>query len=242
MNSRLKAFATHLASSIFIVSLFFYIVFFVWYPYPYYELHRTNDIAPILAGVDVILGPLITLFIYNTRKPVAELARDISIIVCIQLGALLWGMYTIYSVRPVFNVFINDGFYSVTLEKLDLSKLNSDIKVPGFFQGPKMVFVEYPFKTSEESQQYFVNVLYYGVLDLRYRTQLYEKIDSHRQQVIDSSLSEDAIKNKKSYSLMTELYLGKDNTNRADYLYYPFRREVDEFMYILKPEEIKYVD
>lgn len=137
MNSRLKVFATHLVSSIFIVSIFFYIVFFIWYPYPFYELHSTNDIAPILAGVDVILGPLITFIIFNARKPVAELARDISIVVVIQLGALIWGMYAIYSVRPVFNVFISDAFHSVTLEKIDLKKLKNNIEAPGFFRALK---------------------------------------------------------------------------------------------------------
>ena len=238
LKSKLIAFATHLASSIFVISFCVYLVYFIWYPYPYYELHDTNDIAPVLAMVDVVLGPIVTFIVYNKMKPVAELTRDISIVVTLQLGALLWGMHAIYGVRPVFNVFINDAFHSVTTEKLELDKIPDGIELPGFFEGPRLVYVKFPFITPEEQSDYLVGVLYKGVKDLRYRTEMYEKVTDHIEEIKSKSLSIDAIENNKGYKQVVTECLG-DKSNWNGYLFYPFRREVKGYLITVKPEDIR---
>ena len=42
---------------------------------------RAQTIVLMMAGIDVVLGPLLTLVIANPNKPRRELARDIAIIV-----------------------------------------------------------------------------------------------------------------------------------------------------------------
>jgi hypothetical protein len=64
----------------------------------------------ILVSVDVILGPLITLSIFNRGKPWVVLRRDLAVIGLIQLAALSYGLWTVFIVRPVHLVFEYDRF------------------------------------------------------------------------------------------------------------------------------------
>ncbi len=102
---RLRASAIHLGLSLCIAVLAALLVFGIWYPYPYREISGGRELFLILITVDVILGPLITLAIFNRAKPWSELRRDLSIVVILQLAALGYGMWTVFAARPVHLVF-----------------------------------------------------------------------------------------------------------------------------------------
>jgi len=57
--------------------------------------------------VDVCLGPLLTLAVFDPKKK--ELKRDLSIILLIQLSALFYGIYTVSVARPAYIVFAVDA-------------------------------------------------------------------------------------------------------------------------------------
>ena len=63
--------------------------------------------------VDVILGPLMTLIIFNRAKPRRELVRDLTVVVLIQLAGLGYGLWSVYAARPVHLVFEFDRFRAV---------------------------------------------------------------------------------------------------------------------------------
>jgi hypothetical protein len=102
---RVRASAIHLCLSLFVAVLAGLLVFGVWYPYPYREISGGRELFLILISVDVILGPLITLAIFNSSKPLSELRRDLAVVVLLQLGALAYGMWTVFAARPVHLVF-----------------------------------------------------------------------------------------------------------------------------------------
>ena len=102
---RIRASGIHLGLSLLIAVLAGGLVFGVWYPYPYREISGGRELFLILVAVDVILGPLITLAIFNRAKPWSELRRDLTVVVMIQLGALGYGMWTVFAARPVHLVF-----------------------------------------------------------------------------------------------------------------------------------------
>lgn len=110
LKERLRAAAIHLAASLLIALLAATLVFTVWYPYPYSEVSGGRELFSLLVVVDVILGPLLTLAIFNRAKPVKELCRDIAVVVLIQLAALSYGMWTVFVARPVHLVFEVDRF------------------------------------------------------------------------------------------------------------------------------------
>lgn len=71
-----------------------------------------------------------------------------------------------------------------------------------------MVYVRNPYITAEERQQYFLGVLYHGVIDLRYRTELYEEINKHTQEILMSSKTPSELdKINKVYTKIVDNYL-----------------------------------
>jgi hypothetical protein len=103
---RLRASGIHLGLSLAIALLAAWLVFGLWYPYPYREISGGRELFAILVSVDVVLGPLITLAVFDrVKKPLSELRRDLAVVALLQLSALGYGLYTVYVARPVQLVF-----------------------------------------------------------------------------------------------------------------------------------------
>jgi len=109
-QDRLKASAIHLGLSLIIAALAALLVFGLWYPYPYRDSSGGRELFLIVITVDVILGPLITLTVFNRSKPRSELVRDLTVVAIIQLAALVYGLWTVSVARPVHLVFEYDRF------------------------------------------------------------------------------------------------------------------------------------
>ena len=84
-QDRFKASGIHLCISLTIALLAAALVGGVWYPYPYREISGSRELFLIVVAVDVILGPLITLTVFNRTKPWPELRSDLAIVALIQL-------------------------------------------------------------------------------------------------------------------------------------------------------------
>jgi hypothetical protein len=109
-RDRLKASGIHFSISLLIAVLAALLVFLVWYPYPYREISGGRELFSILVAVDVILGPLLTLAIFDRNKSRRALAFDLTVIGLTQLAALGYGMFTVFVARPVHLVFEYDRF------------------------------------------------------------------------------------------------------------------------------------
>ena len=90
-KNRARAATIHLGLSVLIASGAALLVFAVWYPYPYREISGGRELFTLVVAVDVVLGPLITFVVFDRRKPVRELVRDLSVVVLLQLAALSHG-------------------------------------------------------------------------------------------------------------------------------------------------------
>ena len=110
LGNRWVAAGVHLAISLAVASVAAWLVFVVWYPYPYRDISGGRDLFLIVMAVDVVMGPLMTLAVCNPRKPRQELRRDLGIIGLLQLAALAYGMWTVAVARPVHLVFELDRF------------------------------------------------------------------------------------------------------------------------------------
>jgi hypothetical protein len=109
-RDRLRASAIHLTLSLAIAALAAGLVFGIWYPYPYREISGGRELFLILVAVDVVLGPLMTLAVFNRVKPWPVLRRDLVIICTLQLLALGYGLWTVCVARPVHMVFEYNRF------------------------------------------------------------------------------------------------------------------------------------
>jgi hypothetical protein len=114
LRSRGLAAGIHLLLSCVVAALTGWLVLWLWYPFPYDVLAGGRGLFWLVVSVDVVMGPLLTLVVFNKRKPRRELVRDLAVIGILQLAALAYGLGTVHAVRPVALVFEVDSFRVVT--------------------------------------------------------------------------------------------------------------------------------
>lgn len=124
LTRRLHAAAWHLAISAGVCSLTALAVLALWYPGDYRHIAGGQTILLLLAGVDVVMGPLLTLVVFDTKKKSrSHLARDLLVIALLQIAAFSYGVFTAYSARPVALVFEVDRFKVVRATDVLASEL-----------------------------------------------------------------------------------------------------------------------
>ena len=133
MRFRLRAGGLHLAASAAVLAMVLSLLYAGWYRWPGWYVTGVTHVVAIMVGVDVALGPLLTLLIASPRKPRRELARDIAVIVAVQLVALGYGTTTLWQGRPLYYTFSEDR-----LEVVQASALQADEIELGRRQNPAL--------------------------------------------------------------------------------------------------------
>ena len=80
---RARAALVHFALSLVVAAAGALLVFVVWYPTPFREISGGRELFLLVVSVDVVLGPVITLAIFDRRKPWVELRRDLVVVVAL---------------------------------------------------------------------------------------------------------------------------------------------------------------
>lgn len=192
---RLRASGLHLAISLFIASAAALLVFAVWYPYPYREVSGGRELFLLVTGVDVILGPLITLAIFNRSKPTRELAMDLTVVGCIQLAALGYGLWTVALARPVHLVFEFDRLrvvHAVDIPEELLAQTPGGIRAEPW-SGPTPLAVR-PFRDPDEKFNATMAAL--KGLPLSARPDLWQSYGDARERVIAAASPVQSLKQK----------------------------------------------
>ena len=157
LAARLRASAIHLAISATVALTLILAVTNVWYPSPLFELAQGRDIFLLMIGCDITLGPLMTLIIFNIRKPRAELVRDLAIIGTVQLAAMAYGLFALLVTRPAYIVY-NVGRFNVPLANELIAGTEKgaeaqSVRAPWF--GPLLVGARLPQETEERDRLLF---------------------------------------------------------------------------------------
>ncbi len=121
--TRWKAAGLHLTISLLVGTIAFCLLYFVYYPQPFFVAAGADVLVLILLGVDIALGPLLTLAVFKSGK--WGMKFDLAVIALLQLGALAYGSYVMWTSRPVFIVAAVDRIEMVfanDLEPEDLAK------------------------------------------------------------------------------------------------------------------------
>lgn len=111
--NRWAAFGTHLLFSFLALCVLSAYLYLIWYPGALFSGAGGWQGIRIVAGVDLIVGPLLTLIVFNLAKPRAELIRDLSLIGLLQLSCICAGLYVVYGERPAAAIYIYDRFVVV---------------------------------------------------------------------------------------------------------------------------------
>jgi hypothetical protein len=115
--SRMKAFTLHIFASALVLLLMFAIVRIVWYPGQLFLAANGVDIMTIIVLVDLVLGPLIMLIIFNPKK--ASLKFDVSCVLIFQLLFLAYGFWSVFIARPAYIALVDNQFILVTANEID---------------------------------------------------------------------------------------------------------------------------
>lgn len=107
---RLKAAGYHLIFSLLVAAAAAFLILYLWFPWPYRTISGGEHLLVLLMSVDIVIGPLLTLAVFNLTKPRAELVRDLAVIAALQLAALGYGVYTVFQARPVVLALEVDRF------------------------------------------------------------------------------------------------------------------------------------
>jgi len=152
MHERLRAAAIHLALSGVVAAGVLALVLFAWYPNPLARLLGVDAILLIMLAVDVVLGPLFTLLVFDRRK--RSLRWDLATIAALQIAALLYGLHAVYQGRPAFVVYVKDRFEVVAPADLlpearDAARGNPAARLDPF--APRWVSARLPESAEERS-------------------------------------------------------------------------------------------
>ena len=122
------AFAIHLTLSLLIFSTLVLMMVLFWFPGELFFIDGGWQGLKLVAMVDLVLGPALTLLLYKPGKP--KLVMDMSLIAAIQVGALAYGFYATHQQRAVAIVYAEQSFNTLSAQAnqqadQELIKLNA---------------------------------------------------------------------------------------------------------------------
>jgi len=200
-KEKMHAFLIHLGISLVIFVGLLYFILVEWYPQPLFGTDGGWQGIQIVAFVDIVLGPLLTLVVYKKGKP--RLMMDLVIIGIIQITALTSGTIVVYNEHPVAIVIMDNRLnpitaYQVKEAGIDLSSLKnfSDLH-------PPTIFVNLP-DDPDELLKLRTKTLGAGK-ELRLNGELYQKLTQKNKNVlIQDAMSVDIFLNNKPSGLKKE--------------------------------------
>ncbi len=164
-KAKLKAFVSHAVFSAVIVTVFFMAIRMLWYPAAVFDLENVWEALRILVPVDAVLGPILTFYLWDPNKRGVKI--DITVVLVLQVAALLYGAHTIYQQRPAVFVFAGDRFEVIPASEFDRTQLKE-----GVFTQPlaePLVAYALPAQDKEEQNAFVWNNVQYQKLPERYR-------------------------------------------------------------------------
>lgn len=177
---RVRAFLIHLAISFVIFAVLAYLIVVYWYPPPFFHTDGGWQGFRIIVGVNLVLGPLLTLIVYKPGKPGLKL--DLTLIALAQVAALTWEIWVTYTERPVAVVYTLQYFTPVSAKLLSNVGVAQESLTTYGDKIPVPIYVDLP-QAPGEHQKYLAQAVSSGT-PLYLFTELYQKFDSESLQIL----------------------------------------------------------
>jgi hypothetical protein len=149
MKLRLKALGLHLLASASTLTIILGIFYLGWYKWPGWYLADAIYLITVMIGVDVVIGPLCTFIIASDKKPRRELIRDISIVVAVQICALIYGSTVLWNGRPLYYAY-SEGVlqlvqgYDINAHESELGRQQNPEFAPHWYSLPRWIWAPLP--------------------------------------------------------------------------------------------------
>jgi hypothetical protein len=194
MKAKIRASLIHFGLSMCVAIAVLSLVYLGWYRGVLSTTEGVGMILVIMLGIDVVLGPLMTLIVYKTGKP--SLKFDLFVIGLLQLGFLAYGLHTVQLGRPAFIVFSKDRFETVSVADWSEEAREDLARTPNpfadkAFDGPKLVTVLPPINGAEREKLMFEAVK--GGPDLPQLPKYYQSFDKNKAAVMAKAVPIEAL-------------------------------------------------
>lgn len=237
--TRLNAFFIHIAISSLIFLVLLYFIVYHWYPFPYFSSDGGWQGIRIIAGVDLVLGPLLTLIVFKPGKK--SLKFDMSVIALIQFGSLSWGVWVTYDQKPFAVVFSEYYFKPITLN--ELREVKADVtSIPSLSkEKPYLIYLDIPAEVDKLRKLQLQALRTAQPLYMFH--QLYSPFSTGSIELMQKqSLDLNAIigsRNDINKSVMSQLqqYMAKEQ-----YLYFPLKARYKYEIAVFDPSNYKIID
>ena len=113
-QNRWYAFGYHIVISVVLFISLASVIYFLWYPGFLFKFDGGLEGVQLIAGVDFLIGPFLTLCVYRLGK--SSLKFDLTVIALLQAICLAGGMWTIWQTRPVAVVYALGGFKTISYQ------------------------------------------------------------------------------------------------------------------------------
>jgi hypothetical protein len=238
--NRFKAFSIHLGVSLGIFIVLLLLIVFVWYPQPYFAADGGWQGIRIIAGVDLVIGPLLTLIVFKPGKP--GLKFDLTAIALAQTLALVVGVGLVYGQRTAMVVFADGEFYSLNHGQIEAAGAGADAILRASAAAPAYAYV----RTPEDKKALLaekMKILGGGSM-LFLRGDLYAPMDdANRKQVLAHGL--DIVKLgqvRPSNKERLDAFLAKQGRPAADFAFLPLHCRYADVVLVLSRADGKIVD
>lgn len=214
--NRFGAFATHLGISLIIFFFLAYLVVYEWYPGFFFDTDGGWRGMRIIIGVDLVLGPLLTLCVYKRGKP--GLKFDLTCIGALQIVCLIAGTYIVWAERPLAIVYVDSRFEVMTADDYK----DYGLPVPSFEgisgDDPKWVMVDVPEDADEQSA---LRKKWMGTgASLSRAASLYRDFDSTHPSFIAGARDVEKIRSREGGPAALQQWVDEHGGKLADYNFY----------------------
>lgn len=239
--SRGAAFSYHVAISLLVFSSLVAMMLLFWFPGDLFFIDGGWQGLKLVAMVDLVLGPALTLLLYKPGKP--KLILDMSLIAGIQIAALVYGFYTTHQQRTLAVVFAEQTFFTVSasdnlqaneqLRQLDIEP--QPIPKASFMQIPLLLTPE-----PEDSAQVLEDILN-GYPGPQQRSDQYVALADHTSDMKKHALNDQRIE-ELGASAQIATALEKQSLQRDSVEFYSFKARYGDGVVIFDPQTARILD
>ncbi len=179
-----QAFALHFAISLAVFIVLVFLMMKFWFPGELFFMDGGWEGLKIIAPIDLVLGPVLTLLFYRPLKK--SLKFDMTVIAMVQIFALSYGVYSAYQQRTAALVFAENRFETVSLSELKIAETQIqalDISPKTISEFGKMPIVVYAEPYHGDNYNEYLTDIVNGLPELRERTDRYIPVSEARTEI-----------------------------------------------------------
>lgn len=231
--SRFMAAFYHFLISLVVFVVLAWLVLFQWFPGFFFAIDGGWEGLRIIIGVDLVLGPLLTLLVFKQGK--RGLKLDLTLIGLFQSVCLIAGVFVVYSERPLFFIYYDAHFYSASADSF--KRYGAPLPDPARFSTtlPAAVAITVPDDPIEEANQR--RVLFQAGRPYWTDSDSFVPLAEQMDEVLASGLAEAKLRERDTGGVLAA-WLTQRGGTAADYAFFPVHsRYRDAFIAIRKSDQ-----